>query len=190
VVANGQFMLVRRETYEAVHGHKAICSEVMDDISLATLIKQSGYKMYWLSGELLIRVRMYKNLREIWEGFSKHAVDILGKGKFSLTLYEVFNVLLFGVGPVFLPLMNWFVYVESSQSIVNFLFLILSLFESLFLFSIYFYVAIFLNIPFGYGLLFPFGLTIQAIIILHSIYMKVTKKTVWKGREYIEKTTN
>jgi chlorobactene glucosyltransferase len=133
---------------------------------------------------------MYTNLQDIWEGFSKHTVEILGKGKIGLTLYEAFKVLLLGVMPVGLPVVNWFVYLGGSQSTLDAVFLMLSLLESGVVFSIYLYVAIFLNIPFWYGLLFPLGMIVQTMIILKSISMKIMKKTTWKGRQYIEKTSD
>ena len=39
VAANGQFILIRRETYEAVGGHAAIAGDILEDVALARAVK-------------------------------------------------------------------------------------------------------------------------------------------------------
>lgn len=71
-MANGQFIMVSREAYDAVGGHEAIRGEVLDDVGFARLMKARGRKLHLLLGLGLMRVRMYSGLREIWEGWSKN----------------------------------------------------------------------------------------------------------------------
>jgi glycosyltransferase involved in cell wall biosynthesis len=74
-LANGQFILIRRSTYDAVGGHEAIRSSVVDDVSLSRSVKhhEGGGLRYILLHSLgLMNVRMYESLPEIWAGFSKN----------------------------------------------------------------------------------------------------------------------
>src|SRR6202451_1700483 len=41
--ANGQFLMVLRDAYEAVGGHRAIGGAILEDVALARRIKQQGY---------------------------------------------------------------------------------------------------------------------------------------------------
>lgn len=77
-VANGQFILMPRAVYEAVGGHEAIRDRMMDDFSLAELVKGGGYRLYMADGTQVMRVRLYTNLREIRAGALKAAVEISG----------------------------------------------------------------------------------------------------------------
>lgn len=72
-IANGQFLLMPREAYEAVGGHAAIRDRVADDMEMARLVKGSGRVLRAEDGRALVSVRMYTSLREIWWGFVKNA---------------------------------------------------------------------------------------------------------------------
>lgn len=70
--ANGQFILVTREAYEAVGGHRAVAAEVLDDVRLARAIKRSGYRLGLYHAPDLFQVRLYRSLREIVDGYTKN----------------------------------------------------------------------------------------------------------------------
>ena len=40
--ANGQYLLIRRDAYEAIGGHAAVCGEVLEDVALAQRAKEAG----------------------------------------------------------------------------------------------------------------------------------------------------
>jgi hypothetical protein len=69
----GAFTLVRRSAYEAIGGHGALASSVVDDIRLALELKRAGFASRFVLGLDLARLRMYHGLREIVEGFTKNA---------------------------------------------------------------------------------------------------------------------
>ncbi len=71
-MANGQFILVRRDAYDAVGGHEAVRQEVLDDVGFARLMKARGRRLHLLMGMSLLSVRMYTSLREIWDGWTKN----------------------------------------------------------------------------------------------------------------------
>ncbi len=72
VIANGQFLLFRREAYEAVGGHEAVASDILDDVGLARAVARAGYRMHCLYMRRIFSCRMYTSLGEIWEGWSKN----------------------------------------------------------------------------------------------------------------------
>ena len=51
VSATGQFMLVRRDAYEAVGGHAAVCTAICEDLEFARRLKQSGHAVLLMGGD-------------------------------------------------------------------------------------------------------------------------------------------
>ena len=48
--ANGQFLMIRRDVYEAVGGHEAVRGRVLEDVALARLVKASGPQYFLCAG--------------------------------------------------------------------------------------------------------------------------------------------
>ena len=78
VTATGQFMLVRREGYDAVGGHAGVREAICEDLELARRVKRSGRAVLLMGGEGLLSTRMYSGWRTLWPGFAKNLVDMLG----------------------------------------------------------------------------------------------------------------
>jgi glycosyltransferase involved in cell wall biosynthesis len=76
--ANGQFLLISREAYDAVGGHAAIASEVLEDVALAQRVKHAGYRIWFASGKGIVRVRMYRTFPAMWEGWKKNLYRLMG----------------------------------------------------------------------------------------------------------------
>ena len=72
VIANGQFILVRRDAYEAVGTHAAVRHEVAEDLALAQAFLRHGHRIWFAFAESLMETRMYTGLRDILEGWSKN----------------------------------------------------------------------------------------------------------------------
>ncbi len=77
-IAIGTFIFIKREIYIKIGGHRAVKNEIVDDISLARLVKKCGENFDLISGIDLFYTRFYHNLREIWKGFSKNAYGAFG----------------------------------------------------------------------------------------------------------------
>ncbi len=72
-LANGQYILVSREAYEALGGHAALRGEIVEDVAFARRLKADGrFRLLLAGGEDLVRVRMYRSLRGVWNGFTKN----------------------------------------------------------------------------------------------------------------------
>lgn len=71
VVANGQFFIVRNASYQRSGGHKAIKSEVLDDMELARSIRRSGGIGSVVDGSRIARCEMYRDSESLITGYSK-----------------------------------------------------------------------------------------------------------------------
>lgn len=69
--ANGAFMLIRREAYDAVGGHEAIRAELMEDLRLARRVKDAGFRLRVIRNDGLYEVRMYPSLADTLAGWSR-----------------------------------------------------------------------------------------------------------------------
>jgi glycosyltransferase involved in cell wall biosynthesis len=76
--ANGQFILIRRDAYDAVGGHASVAGEVLEDVALATSVKAAGYRIWFGSGKGIVRVRMYRSFTAMWEGWKKNLYSLMG----------------------------------------------------------------------------------------------------------------
>ena len=70
--ANGQYILISREAYEAVGGHAAIGGEILEDVALAREAKASGRKIRFRYGADAVRTRMYRSFAQLREGWTKN----------------------------------------------------------------------------------------------------------------------
>lgn len=76
--ANGQFLLIRRDVYDAVGGHRGIAGEVLEDLAIALRVKQAGHRIWFGSGQGLVRTRMYTSFGAMWEGWKKNLYRLMG----------------------------------------------------------------------------------------------------------------
>ncbi len=70
--ANGQYILISREAYEAVGGHAAIAGDLIEDVALARAVKRSGRKIFFRFGGDAVRTRMYRSFGQMREGWTKN----------------------------------------------------------------------------------------------------------------------
>lgn len=70
--ANGQYILIRREAYEAVGGHAAVAGNILEDVALAHAVKSSGRKIRFRYAAGRVRTRMYRNYRQLRDGWTKN----------------------------------------------------------------------------------------------------------------------
>jgi chlorobactene glucosyltransferase len=76
--ANGQYILFRRHFYDRINGHAAVKDALVEDVWLCKSVKKAGGTVAAFNGSDIVSCRMYRNFREIWEGFSKNLFAALG----------------------------------------------------------------------------------------------------------------
>jgi glycosyltransferase involved in cell wall biosynthesis len=72
IAANGQYILVRRAAYDAVGGHAAVATEILEDVALARLFHDAGKRVYFRYGGDAVRTRMYHDWAQLREGWTKN----------------------------------------------------------------------------------------------------------------------
>jgi len=70
--ANGQYILVKREAYDAIGGHASVASDILEDVALARAMKVNGYKIRFRYAADAVRTRMYRNFRQLRKGWTKN----------------------------------------------------------------------------------------------------------------------
>jgi glycosyltransferase involved in cell wall biosynthesis len=70
--ANGQYILIRRDAYDAVGGHAAVAHDILEDVALARAVKSSGRKIRFRYAPTAVRTRMYRNYRQLRDGWTKN----------------------------------------------------------------------------------------------------------------------
>jgi glycosyltransferase involved in cell wall biosynthesis len=70
--ANGQYLLIWREAYDAVGGHAAVNGKLLEDVALARIVKSSGSRIFFRYGKDVVRTRMYRNFTQLCEGWTKN----------------------------------------------------------------------------------------------------------------------
>ena len=69
--ANGQYLLIRRDVYDAIGGHEAVATAILEDVELAKRAKQAGYKLRFRMSKV-VSTRMYRSFPQMWEGWTKN----------------------------------------------------------------------------------------------------------------------
>ena len=70
--ANGQYLLITREAYDAVGGHAAVMRSLLEDVEMARAVKRSGRRIRFRYGGDRVRTRMYRSFAQLREGWTKN----------------------------------------------------------------------------------------------------------------------
>jgi glycosyltransferase involved in cell wall biosynthesis len=169
--ANGQFLMIRRDVYDSIGGHSGVAGEVLEDVAIATRVKQAGHRIWFGSGKGLVRTRMYRSFGAMWEGWKKNLYRLMGG-----TPWSVFREL------------------ESNLPWIPLLLILLGLKFPLLLFlGVLFLIA--RQTSYGFDLArnhFPFSFIFYYVpavllyvgVLWASYRTHVNGKIAWKGREY------
>ncbi|MDQ0641321.1 glycosyltransferase involved in cell wall biosynthesis [Pedobacter sp. W3I1] len=98
--ASGQCMFFNASNYKENRWHERVKHQVVEDVEIMKLVKQEKFNAEALLANGLIYCRMYKNLGESLNGFSKNLLAGFGNNIIILLLYQ----LLVTIGPVILIL--------------------------------------------------------------------------------------
>jgi glycosyltransferase involved in cell wall biosynthesis len=69
--STGQFLLIRRSSYERIGGHQRVRDKLNEDFHFARIAKSMGLRLRLVENEGLLRCRMYTSLRKFWNGWSR-----------------------------------------------------------------------------------------------------------------------
>jgi dolichol-phosphate mannosyltransferase len=71
VMANGQCFLCKRSILTKIEGYTPAKSSFCDDVTLARHIASQGYKVGFLDGKKVLKVRMYEGMTETWQEWGR-----------------------------------------------------------------------------------------------------------------------
>jgi chlorobactene glucosyltransferase len=181
-IANGQFILVRRSTYDEMNGHERVRDRVAEDLSMAQEWVRAGKRIVMVLALEQFSTHMYASLRELVAGWRKNIFaggrtaamgGRVGRAVFPLALLAVPIV---GIAPVVGLLLSacgvlgaaWFIW--SAVSVAA---------------SLVFWGAIyhFMGESVVSALLYPLGLVLLFYIAIGAVARG--QRVEWKSREYL-----
>ncbi|HUL69952.1 MAG TPA: glycosyltransferase [Gemmatimonadales bacterium] len=179
VIANGQFILVTRESYDRVGGHGKVREAVAEDLALAQAYYRNGERIYCAFAADLMETRMYRDLRSLIEGWSKN-IFLGSQASFpdepwrrALTplmlvaamLFWLVPLVVLGLSAVGAPGLP-----DATGAAVS---------------ATLFWIAVTagMRIPPWYGLGYPLGVAMSVYIVTRSI-ARGSRRVEWRGRVY------
>jgi chlorobactene glucosyltransferase len=181
VIANGQFILMPRASYEAVGTHEAVRGDVAEDLALAQAVVGRGGRLHFAFAERLMETRMYQGLGALIEGWSKNVY--LG-GRRSFPEEPVLRALV----PVILALAFCFWLTPPSALVFGVLAgapapsaIVATGLGALF----WCLICFGMQIPAIYGLGYPLGAAVALYIAARST-LRGRRRVEWRGRTYAD----
>jgi glycosyltransferase involved in cell wall biosynthesis len=172
--ANGQFILVERDAYFSVGGHRAIGKEILEDVALAHNIKRGGHIIRFRYAPEALATRMYATTLEMIEGWTKN-LALLFPRPVALALWRILDLLLFFGLPVLALGLYW---LQPWQRSVIFLLWIRTLwrFYSRVARSNFAWFDVAISI---------LGIPLFVYLLIRSVtHHRIRKNVTWKGRTY------
>ncbi len=71
-IANGQYLMIRRQDYTALNGHALVRDHVAEDLMLAQKYFADGRRTIVAEGREFLSTRMYTSLKEVIDGWRKN----------------------------------------------------------------------------------------------------------------------
>ena len=100
--ANGQFLLIQRDAYFQVGGHRAVASSLLEDVDLALLLKRRKFPIRFRYAPDALSTRMYRSIGAMIEGWTKNLARLFSFPLLMAAWRAVDLLLLIG-----LPLLLW-----------------------------------------------------------------------------------
>ena len=93
--ANGQCMAWKRKSYQKIGGHEAVKDNVLEDVTLARMVKSQKLRLRMIDGNRLVNCRMYDDWQSVKNGYAKNILAGYGNSVTLLILVTIFHWLLF-----------------------------------------------------------------------------------------------
>ncbi|HEY5620389.1 MAG TPA: glycosyltransferase family 2 protein [Candidatus Bathyarchaeia archaeon] len=186
-LGNGQYMLFRRGAYEKVGGHEKVRERIVEDYTLARLVKLAGLRLRIVTAQNALGVRMYSSLREVWRGWRKNFYEVSDNHKLTRAILRLLLLFSFLVLPF--VVLGYGIFLLPSTPFNLYLFAGAFMSGLLWLGVLIFYRAV--SVSRLYGLLFPLAIMIYIGIGLDSTIRGALGLGVpWKGRVYRRQIEN
>jgi glycosyltransferase involved in cell wall biosynthesis len=176
--ANGQYLLISREAYEAIGGHTAVAGSILEDVALARLVKSSGRKIFFRYGGDAVQTRMYRSFAQMREGWTKN-LALLFPAPIGLALLRLTEFVL-----ILAAVAGAMLFARQELSALAALSAV---------FAIVFYALFLVRIrkahfAWSANLCAFLGLPVFAYLLLRSALFHKRGNVEWKGRDYATKS--
>jgi chlorobactene glucosyltransferase len=181
-IANGQFILVQRDTYDAMGGHERVRDLVAEDMAMAQEWVRAGRRIALITGVNQLSTHMYAGYRELVAGWRKnifaggrHAAlgGRLGRAAYPIVLPAM---PLFALAPVIVLLLGVLGIVSGSWLVwSSVVFGVSAVYWGL--------LYAWLRQPVWYAVLYPVGSVTLFVIALGAV--RRGRRVEWKAREYV-----
>jgi chlorobactene glucosyltransferase len=84
--AIGQYVAIRRRALDGVGGFEAIRHAIVDDMSMATRVKEAGYRDVFLDAKGVARCRLYRGYSDAFQGIRRSIYSALGGSPWTAVL--------------------------------------------------------------------------------------------------------
>ena len=171
----GQFLIFRREAYEAVGGYASVKQNIVDDIAIGRRVHAMGLKYRLLDGNGEVSCRMYHNFKEVWRGLTKSAFATFSFNPYFLVLMWTLVIIVFIV-----PLLILIVGLAVPQVPIAITMLAgLSVLLTLILWA---WSHIRFHFPVYLVLIYPASAIFMTVIAIASMILTMQGKAMWKDR--------
>jgi chlorobactene glucosyltransferase len=182
--AIGGFFLIRRTVLDRAGGYEALKDEVMEDVRLADRIKRAGARLLIDHAPSLIRTRMYRTFREMWECSTKNWFSGMNFS-LSLALSSVVSMYLGAVAPPLIALAAVIAFASGIDLSSLFIPAVLAWVFQVLVLSV---MSRRSGVSPFYALTAPLGLgLIYAMLLDSSIRITTGRGVTWKGRQIYER---
>ncbi len=171
---HGSCILISKSNYEKIGTHKNVKTEVVEDMAIARLLKQNNIEIKRFIGKGSISFRMYTNISEIIEGWSKN----IAKGfKYNNTINTVMIVVFICSVFVLLNISAKYISSNLAYSLTTYLSLCL---------CIYLYSHKIMNLRVLDSLLTVLYSLFFLVVFIYSVYLiAIRKKVKWKDVDIV-----
>jgi len=181
--ANGQYILIRRDAYEAAGGHFAVRDRFVEDIGMAGCVKRLGLPIRVAIGHGIGSTRMYASLGQLVRGWSRILYDALGRSPWRL-MAKVIDPLVFSqLGHAALVAALVMLAAGRTDRFVVWL-LGLSLTQHALSYAVLRRLYR-LSVPGSrYAATFPLANLVMDWVLIRSLLMCLTGRVTWRGTAY------
>jgi len=171
--ANGQYLLIRREAYDAIGGHAAVATAILEDVELARRAKKAGHKLQFRYSDV-VSARMYRSFSGMWEGWTKNLALLFPNAR-GLAVRRAVEFVVIVAAVVFA-----IIAALQDQKLAFAIAAVVAI-QWLYLFWKRIWMA---HFDWLSSLLSVFGLPLFAVLLWNSSISHKRGSVRWKGREY------
>lgn len=185
VMANGQCYLCRRSVLTSVGGYTSAKSSFCDDVTLARNIANAGFKVGFLDGAKVLKVRMYEGALQTWQEWGR-SLDLKDASSRAQTWGDLWLLASVQGLPLSIVL-SYFVFKVPFDSSFSFvlLLLILNIFLLLIRFGMLFAIAPSYDLSQAKGAwLFWLSPLADPLAVVRILLSAVNTPREWRGRKY------